>query len=485
MASSTSSTSSATDPNALTFTGTSRYSSDFQNVITRAVAIASLPITNLDNDLTQLNSQATALGTLSTDFSNLSNAVGTLTSSVGSSSYSVDISDPTVASATVDTGAMEGTYSIEVTALGAYSTATSSNTGLTKVTDPTSQNLSTASNFTLTVGTSNYSITPTGNTLDDLADAINASSANVQATVVNIGSTSAPDYRLSLQNGVLGTEGLQLDANTTSSSKQPVSTPLMTTGVTGSLASYQVNGSSEVDYSDSRNVTIAPGLNVTMLAQSAANTPTSITVTLDSSAIDTALQGFVKAYNTAVDDVKAQRGQSGGALSGDSVVYELQDALNQLTSTYDSGGTIKSLADLGITFDQSLNGHLDYDEDTFLSAAFSNMNGVSAFLGDGTTNGFLLNATNTMSSVTDPTEGFLTTAINANQTTITNDDNRITTEQAQVNTMQTNLVNQMDQADALISEMEQQYDVLSNIFSAMASSDGTTSGTSTTTNSLA
>ena len=42
--------------NTVTFTGTSRYSADFQNLINRSLAIASLPITQLDGDVTQLTS---------------------------------------------------------------------------------------------------------------------------------------------------------------------------------------------------------------------------------------------------------------------------------------------------------------------------------------------------------------------------------------------------------------------------------------------
>ncbi len=479
MASSTSGTSS----NALTFTGTSRYAQDFQNVITRAVAIASLPITNLDNDLTQLNSQATALGTLNTDFSNLSSSVDAITTAIGSGAYGVDVADPTIASATTGTGAMEGTYTIEVTGLGSYSTAQSLSTGLPTITDPTTQNISKATNYSLTVGSSTYSITPSSNTLYALAAAINGSSANVQATVINQGSTASPNYLLSLQNGALGSTAIQLNAITTNSSNQAVTTPLTAQQVTGTLASYKANGATTAVTSTSRTVTIAPGLNVTMLAQSPTGQPTSLTVTLDSSGISDALQGFVEDYNTAVDDVNKQRGLSGGALSGDTVVYELQNALNQLTGSYNGGGAIKSLSDLGVTFDQSLNGHLDYDADTFYAAAFSNMDGVTSFLGDGTSSGFLKSATDTMASVEDATQGFLTTAINTNQTTIDADNSRVATEQAQVNVMQNNLMTQMDQADSLISSMEQQYTVVSNLFQAMDSSSGTS--TSATTNSLA
>ena len=477
-------TSSTTPTNTLSFTGTSRYAIDFQNVITRAVAIAGLPITQINTDITALNSQATVLDDLQSKFSSLSDSVGALTTAVGSGSFNADVSDPKIANAAVTDGAMAGVYSIEVTALGGYTTDQSSDTGVLKVTDPTLTSLSTATNYRLTVGSSTYSITPTGNTLYALANAVNGSAAGVNATLVNLGSSSSPDYRLSLENSKLGNVAIQLNAVTTDTSHQPVYTPLMTEQVRGSLATFKPNGSSQTVSSDSRTVTLAPGLSVTMLAQSTAGQATSITLTHQSETISNALQSFVNSYNSAADDLKQIRGQSSSALSGQPIVYQLQNSLNQLTSYLQSGNPISSLADLGITFDKTLDGHLGFDEGTFLGNALQHMSAITSFLGDGTTTGFLKNATDTMTSVEDATRGILTSAITNNQTRVTNDNTRMATEQAKVDQLQTSLTQQMVAADSLISSMEQQYTVISNLFYAMNSSSGSLSGP-TATNSLA
>ena len=477
MASSTSGTSS----NTVTFTGTSRYSQDFQNLINRSLAIASLPITQLDSDVTQLSSEGSALSDLNTKFSTLSDAVNGLVTAMGSGSFNADVQDPSIASAAVTDGAMEGNYSIEVDSLGAYTTAQSLDSGNLTVTDPSTTSISTAANYTLTVGSNTYSITPDSNSLYSLADAINASSAGVQASIVNQGSTSNPDYRLSLQNSSLGTDSIDLTANTVDGSGHPVRTDLMAAPVLGSLATYKPNGSAQQQTSDSRTVTLAPGLNVTMLGQSPAGQSTSITLTRQSETIGTALQTFVKDYQAAQDDLNQQRGTAGGALAGQSIVYELQDALNQISGYGQPGSAVASLSDLGVTFDKTTF-KMTFDEPTFLSATLGSMSGITAFMGDGTTSGFLKSATAAMASVEDPTQGTLRTAITDNQTHITNDNARIATETAQVDKLQTNLTNQMDAADALISSMEQQYTVISNLFSAMDSSSGTSS---TATNSLA
>ena len=82
---STSSSSSSSNPTGI-FTGTSAYSKDFQNVIDRAVSIASLPINLLTNQQTALNSQSGELGTLDTLFTKLQTAVQGIDSAVGGSS---------------------------------------------------------------------------------------------------------------------------------------------------------------------------------------------------------------------------------------------------------------------------------------------------------------------------------------------------------------------------------------------------------------
>ena len=105
------------------FTGTSAYSQDFQNVIERAVAIASLPINLLTNQQTALNNQATELTTLDTDFTAVQTAIQAIADAMGGSGMNTTVSDPSVASVTAGDGAVQGAYSINVSSIGAYATS--------------------------------------------------------------------------------------------------------------------------------------------------------------------------------------------------------------------------------------------------------------------------------------------------------------------------------------------------------------------------
>jgi len=91
---------------------------------------------------------------------------------------------------------------------------------------------------------------------------------------------------------------------------------------------------------------------------------------------------------------------------------------------------------------------------------------VEAFLGNGTSSGFLLTATNAISSLEDTTTGIVKNAETTLQTEITNIGNTITTKQAAVVTMPSNLENQMAHDDALLSVSQQQYSYMNELFQA-------------------
>src|SRR5664279_707009 len=178
------------------FTGTSAYSADFANVIARAVAIASLPITQLTASQTALTSQSTELTTLDTKFTALQTAVAAIGTALGGSSFQSSVSSPNMVNVSVADGAQEGYYTMNVTSIGAYeSSMSSANWNVPEVAGkPTT--------FTLVVGNRNYSVTAADNSAKSVADAINASYGSlVHATTVNVSPT---DTRISLQSAALG-----------------------------------------------------------------------------------------------------------------------------------------------------------------------------------------------------------------------------------------------------------------------------------------
>jgi len=446
------------------FNGMSNYSSSLNNEISQEVEIASLPIDLLDNDVSTLTNQSTELGTLNTDFGSVQSAISDIASAAGST-LAASVSDSS-ATTTLGSGATAGTYTLGVSSLGSYSDAIS-DAGLITVTDPTSQNVSASDTFTLTVnGVASPPITLSGtNTnLNGLAAAINNADANVQATVVDVGSNSAPDYRLSLQSNQLGPVTMQVTDGT--------SQPLLETSGTGytggTLAQYTINGQPVSSNSDT--VTLAPGLTAQLTGTN--TTPATVTVAANPSGIGDAFQTFVSSYNSAITELGKNIGQGGGALAGESIVYQLTDTLQGLANYTSGTGNISSMAALGLTFNDTT-GQLSFDQSTFDSATSSQTAALTAFLGSTTSGGFIEAATNAMSSIADPTTGTLASEITSVQADITSTNSQIANETAQVTQLQTNLTQQMSAADAMIYELQQQSTEINGIFTAQQDSDMT------------
>ncbi|HUE23638.1 MAG TPA: flagellar filament capping protein FliD [Bryobacteraceae bacterium] len=463
MSSSASALSSASTSTPTTyFSGMSTYSASLNASISQAVQIADLPIQLLQNDVNNLTNQTTELQTLNTDFTSVQSAVTSLASAAGDM-LAASVSDGS-ATATLGSAATAGSYSLGVTNLGSYSNALS-NDGLTTVTDPTSQDINASDSFTLTVtnGGGAPATTPisfSGGSLNVLAQAINEAGAGVQATVVDVGSNSAPDYRLSLQSDQLGPVTMQLNDG---------SQNLMTaSGALGALAQYSING--QAVSSDSDSVTLAPGLTVQLTGTN--STPATVTVAADPSGVGSALQALVSAYNTANTELGNNRGQTDVALAGQSIVYQLTESLQSLAGYSGGSGNISSLEALGVSFDDTT-GQLSFDQSTFDSATSGQTTALTQFLGSATGGGYLEAATNTMAGILDPTTGVLTQDISSIQSNIASTNTQITAKQTQVTQLQSNLTQQMAAADAAIYDLQQQASEMQDMFTAEQDSEMT------------
>jgi flagellar hook-associated protein 2 len=450
-ASSASSPSSVTAPQS-TLTGSTNFSSDIQAAVTRAVAIASLPIQLLQADQTTVQGEASELGTLNNLFGAVQTSLQSVSSGTSNGALAATSSDTSVAQASLSGTASPGTYTVDVLNAGSESSAISS-APTPPITDPTSQSISQASSLTLTVGTQTYTVQPSGTNLNALASAINSSGAPVQALVVNLGSPTAPDYRLVVQSTNLGDNAIQLGDGTNNS--------LLNVLATGSSASYTVDGQPPGGITtNSSTVTIGSGVTASLEGQTGSTT---VTVSASLSSVSSALSNFVTAFNAAVAELANNPGQSGGALTGDSSVLDMGQVLNEIGSyTGTPGISITNLTQLGVEFTDT--GTLTFDPTVIAGLSQQQTNDALTFLGSPTTGGFLQYATNALNGITDPTTGVIATEGQALQNESNTDQTQITNDQAQITQLQANLNAQMAASDALIATLQQQNTFLQGLF---------------------
>src|SRR5258706_909339 len=436
------------------FTGSSAYSNDLQAVIGRAIAIRSLGLTALNTQKAQIIAQGAAVSSLDTAFSNLQNAVTAIGTSTGVSALSAAVSTSGFVRPALAAGALPGSYSIEVTNLGAATNTLSKNAQI-MVTDPSAQNISPGNNFTLTVNGVDTAITPAASNLNSLVTAINANSAlNVQASIVNIGPSGAPDYRLALQSTKLGPNTIQLSNG---------ATPLLDTLSTGALAAYKVNGLAATITSDSRTVTLAPGVTVALLQQRPAGVASNITITKSTASTSNALSAFAVAYNAAVSEIDKSRGSTAGVLAGNSILSSLSQSLENISSYSSGAASLPNLTSLGFSFDR--NGVLSFDAAALGVATTGNATALYTLLGD-TNSGFIQSANSALSALEDPTAGTIKTTETSLTSLSTQQDTLIADEQTRVDQFRVDLTGRISAADALIASLQQQVTFVTGLFAA-------------------
>lgn len=444
------------------FTGASRYSTDFQSVIDRSVSIASLPMLQMQQNKVAISDQSAALNALDTKVSSFQTSLKNLSDSFGSLSFFVSNSDSSSVTAKTGEGVTAGVYTVKVLDIGSYATA-SSKSDLTVVTDPATQNISSAESFSLTVnGGDPVTIEPAANNLTSLVEAINNSNAGVRATLVNLSPSGTPEYHLSIQSTTLGATTISLSGD---------GAELLDSATGGSQARYIVNGRVEESVSSSRTVTLSTGLTIDLVKES--SSAVTIDVSRGSNSVKLALDTFVNSYNGVVDELNKHYGTQKGALAGNSVLSGTNDVLRRISSYGTGTSGMGSLAAIGVLTDKS--GKL-YIDSTEWDKVKNDVSGLQTFIGSTGTSGFLKSAGDNITSLQADKTGLLKSAIETTKQQATSADNQIAEEQRRIDTLKENLQQKFYAADALIAALEQQASYFISMFTAMKSNQDSMNG---------
>jgi flagellar hook-associated protein 2 len=415
----------------------SSFGLDFEQVIERAVGIASLPLTQLRAQKSVLTTQTTSLDSITESFTALRTALTGLDTTLTADSHVSTVSDETIARVNLNGNVLPADYTVEVLDVGAR-TLTLSLDGLPPVADPFNESVSAATDFTLSVDGADYVVTPASGSLFDLATAINNSGAGVQATVVNVGGAAGADYRLSIQSEKFAGVAIQLNDG---------GQDLLQTLSTGAPVIYTVNGVPGGGISaDSRTVTLSPGVSVDLLKVGT----TDISVSKNASSAGDALAAFVTAYNETVGKLDLHRGTNGGSLGGQFIVSSLSRSLANVIGYNSGSGNIRTLADLGVRLDDT--GRLTLDR-TVLDG--KEVGDVLSFLGNSTA-GFLQTASAGLATIDDTSDGLLALEMESMDRQIERQNKLIASNEDRIETMRENLLARMSAADAVIAVLEQQ-----------------------------
>ncbi|GGA59480.1 flagellar hook-associated protein 2 [Edaphobacter acidisoli] len=426
---------------------------DVASTVTAILASQQAIETPWQNQLTSLQAQDTVLSTLGSDLSSLTTSLQSLTdfsgvmSQMQGSSSNNNVLELTSASSS----AIAGSHTIVVNSLAQTSSEYSD--AIANASDTLSGSLTINGN-TITVGSSS-------NTLSTLASAINQASIGVTANVI----TDASGSRLSLVSTSSGAAG-QISLSSSLTDSTTSSAVNFYTGQAGQDASLSVDGVAVT--SASNTVTNAiPGVTVQLLSASASS-PVQVEITNDDSAVTTAMQSFVTAYNAVVTTINGQEknDSSGNAepLFGSPTLATLQ---NQLTSALLGGaasGSISSINQLGVEFNQD--GTLTLNTDTLNSVLTSNYSDVVGFLQNSKSFGQTFSTTlNNLGTASNTSLIYLAQQQNSSEEATLNQN--ISNEQALLATEQTNLTTELNTANQVMQSIPSQLNEVNEMYSAV------------------
>jgi len=428
----------------VTLNGVSQYSTDLQNILNRAVQIAQIPLTILQNKDSDTLTRETQLGTLSTAVSGLAASLTSLGSVAASQALSATSSDNNVVQAFATGATTAATYTINSVTTAA---STASERTLNHFADSTSTPISSTGTLDLLVGSQHHVFTLSNNSLIGARDAINSLNAGVNASILT---TSGGNY-LSLTATSTGHKTLQLiDDPITLSNPGGANTNLLTSTNQGTDAVFQLNGIN-VDQASNTVNSVIPGVTLNIVGPS--NTPVTVALASNAGPLSSALQSFVDNYNTLHDAVNGQVGPAAGLLQGETVVTQLEASLRQVASYRNAtSGTVTSLSDLGITFDPT--GKASLDPNVVNSLSGQQLTDAFQFVGSATSG--LAGFSQTFTQFSDPITGLIKIESDGLARTDRSLQNQIGTLNTRISGMQATLAARLQAADALLANLQSQ-----------------------------
>lgn len=368
-------------------------------------------ITPLENRVLELQDYQTALDAVGDDMNSMLGAASLLRNITSYEGRSSDTSDSTTVSInSTSSTAAKGTYAITISQL-----AQSSKKYFTGVVNSNLQQFGTGLITITSSGvTKTVDITSSNNTLEGIRDAINNTSGMpITASIVNDGSGATP-YRL-----VLTATSTGLASEITND----ISTVLTLTNDAGLNANaanlardanLNINGLALVKSSNTITDGI-PGLSISLL-QTETVDPIRITVDADYTAVSSAINNFVTAYNNVIEQFQEQFArdtttfQSTGVLAGDFALQTSQNRLHNIVlGVYNSlaGNDYQTFSSIGLSMDEY--GLLSLDTNELEAALGSDNNAVrTLFQGTTTANGIADDAYNYLYSLTNSADGLFT-----------------------------------------------------------------------------
>jgi flagellar hook-associated protein 2 len=421
------------------------------------------PINILQGQKAVLQAQQGVYTTVVSSLASLKTAAQSLSLSTDFNKKAVASSDSTVVTASADSTALAGYNTVIVDTLAKAQSIQS--TSFTNSTDAIG-----TGTLTIQLGATSTPITidASNNTLAGLKSAINSSGAAVTASIVNVGTSASPDYRLIVQSKDTGIAS----AVTITSTLAGGTDPFAGGGEVVQAAADAILSVNGLTLKRSSNTVsdVIPGVTFVLLKEgdhdgvaSSADASANVTISVDGSAVASSIKQFVDSYNavnkivngqfTLNPDTKRQ-----GALAGDAALRGVISRLRaEISAPGGIGAGYKYLSDIGIDFQKD--GSLTLDDAKLSNALKTDPNGVSNLFSL-LQNGIGKRVPDAVDDFVSSVNGSLTFREKGIQDSIDRIDKKVTSEQDRINALQDRLTQQFSDLEKLVGQLKSQGDFL-------------------------
>lgn len=403
---------------------------DVAGIVSSLMTVEQQPITALNRQISSYNAKISAIGSVQSALASFQTAAQGL-NNLTFNSFSATSSNTAAVSATASSIAKPGNYSLTIGQLAqaqnlvvagqaSATTAIGSGASTTLTFDFGTISGGTLANGTYTgagfasngSATKSVTINSSNNTLSGIRDAINAANVGVTASIINDGSTSP--YRLVLTSnttGVANSMKISVAGDATLGgmlSEDPAGTQNLSQTSAAQNANFTVNGIA-ISKASNNVGDVVPGVTLNLAGTS--TTPVTLSVAPNTSAVGTAINGFVTAFNAAATAIQNQTGydpttKTAGTLQGDVSLSIIQSQMAaMLTTTMGSNPNgFSNLTQIGIGFQKD--GTLAVDSTKLNAALNSNYQSVAnLFVAAGSATDSLVSYTSASSSTKAGTYG--------------------------------------------------------------------------------
>ncbi|MHC5798046.1 flagellar filament capping protein FliD [Lacisediminihabitans sp. FW035] len=448
---------------------------DTTSLITQLMTVAAQPQTLLKAQVASTTSEMTAFQGLNTRMATLADSASAAAKNGGLDLYSATSSAPALSIA-IATGASAGELQVVVSALAQSQVGVSA----AMATWPTPSTITIVGHSGTPV-----EITPASSSLDDVATAINASTAGVTATKVASGVDGSGNalYRLQFSSKTTGAnssfsvyQGTSADVTggTATNVLTAPGSAVIRVAQDASVTLWKGTSAEQVVTSSSNTFTnLLPGVSITATAVSA--DPVTITVSRDDKKISAVASGLVDSLNSAFVLIAAQTAVStstdangvtttkAGVFAGDATVRDLrQKGLDAIGLPIDG----HSPSEYGISVTRT--GTVTFDADKFAAALAADPKTVMAAIQTIATR-----LATTATAASDKYDGTITNRITGDQTQIRSLGDQVAAWDTRLAIRKSTLQRTFSQMEVLLSNLKSQSAALTSQLSSLSSSTTT------------